>query len=99
MLKQLGIAAACGVALYGLARYLNNNFVVVIDSTGNFPDLLAPAPASLEEAADIRETGIRTQQDVEPLPADVATAEAEPACADNAQAQGQDDKAQVTPCP
>ena len=99
MLKQLGIAAACGVALYGLARYLNNNFVVVIDSTGNFPDLLAPAPASLEEATDAGEAGIRTQQDVEPLPADVDTAEAEPACADNAQAQGQNYTAQATPCP
>ena len=99
MLKQLGIAAACGVALYGLARYLNNNFVVVIDSTGNFPDLLAPAPASLEGGADAGEAGIRTQQDVEPLPADLATAEAEPACADKAQAQGESDTAQVTPCP
>ena len=99
MLKQLGIAAACGVALYGLARYLNNNFVVVIDSTGNFPDLLAPAPASLEKATDAGETGIRTQQDVETLPADVATAEAEPACADEAQAPGQVGDAQVTPCP
>ena len=57
MLKQLGIAAACGVALYGLARYINNNFVVVIDSTGNFPDLLAPAPACLEEATDAGEPG------------------------------------------
>lgn len=99
MLKQLGIAAACGVALYGLARYLNNNFVVVIDSTGNFPDLLAPAPASLEDGADTGETGIRTQQDVEPLPADVDTAEAEPACADKAQASGHVGDAQVTPCP
>ena len=99
MLKQLGIAAACGVVLYGLARYLNNNFFVVIDSTGNFPDLLAPAPASLEEATDAGEAGIRTQQDVEPLVADVHTTEAEPACADKAQAQGKNDTAQVPPCP
>lgn len=99
MLKQLGIAAACGVVLYGLARYLNNNFFVVIDSTGNFPDLLAPAPASLEGATDAGEAGIRTQQDVDPLPADVDTTVAEQACADGTQAEGKDDTAQVTPCP
>ena len=99
MLKQLGIAAACGVALYGLARYINNNFVVVIDSTGNFPDLLAPAPVSLEGGADTGETGLRTQQDEEGLQTSVDTAEAEQASADNAQAQGQSDTALVTPCP
>ena len=99
MIKQLGIAAACGIALYGLARYLNNNFVVVIDSTGNFPDLLAPDPASLEDGAATGETGIRTPQDEEGLPTNVDTAEAEPAGADEAQAPGQVGDAQVTPCP
>ena len=99
MIKQLGIAAACGIALYGLARYLNNNFVVVIDSTGNFPDLLAPAPASLEGAADAGETGNNTQQEEEELPADLDTAEAETPRDDGSQADGQHGAVQVTPCP
>lgn len=33
MLKKLGIAAACGVALYGLAKLLSRHVVVVLDST------------------------------------------------------------------
>lgn len=40
MLKKLGIAAACGIALYGLARYLNGNLVVVPSGPGRFLDLL-----------------------------------------------------------
>ena len=31
MLKKLGIAAACGVALYGLAKLLSRHVVVVLD--------------------------------------------------------------------
>ena len=99
MLKRLGIAAVFGVALYGLARYFNNNVVVMIDSTGNFPDLLAPAPASLEEATDAGEAGIRTQQDIEPVPAGAHTAEAGPVCADETQTHGQVGDALVSPCP
>ena len=40
MLKKLGIAATCGIALYGLARYLNGNLVVVPSGPGRFLDLL-----------------------------------------------------------
>lgn len=40
MLKKLGIAAACGIALYGLARYLNGNLVLVPSGPGRFLDLL-----------------------------------------------------------
>ena len=46
MLKQIGIAAACGIALYGIARYIKNNYVVVIDASGDFPDLLATGEAA-----------------------------------------------------
>ena len=51
MLKQLGIAAACGIALYGIARYIKNNHVVVIDASGDFPDLFA-AGTNAQEAAE-----------------------------------------------
>lgn len=51
MLKQLGVAAACGIALYGIARYIKNNQVVVIDASGEFPDLFA-AGTNAHEAAD-----------------------------------------------
>ena len=53
MLKQLGIAAACGIAVYGLAHYLHRH--VVIDTSGHVADLLATA-ASLEEGAGPGET-------------------------------------------
>ena len=51
MLKQLGIAAACGIALYGIARYIKNNHVVVIGASGDFPDLFA-AGTNAHEAAE-----------------------------------------------
>ena len=44
MLKQLGIAAACGIALYGLARYINNNFIFTLNAPDDLADLLAAGP-------------------------------------------------------
>ena len=49
MLKKLGIAAACGIALYGLARYLNGNLVVVPSGPSRFLDLL---PSGLQAPSD-----------------------------------------------
>ena len=34
MLKQLGIAAVCGIALYGIARYINNNYIFTLNAPG-----------------------------------------------------------------
>lgn len=77
MLKQLGIAAACGVALYGIARYIKNNYVVVIDASGEFPDLLATGA----EAVAVAEVGTEVRHEgddvvtMPPAPADAAGAE------------------------
>lgn len=77
MLKQLGIATACGIALYGIARYIKNNHVVVIDASGEFPDLLG-AGTNAHEAA---EAGIEVPHEGDDVvtmpraPADAAVAE------------------------
>ena len=77
MIKQLGIAAACGVALYGLARYIKNNHVVVINASGDFPDLFAAGTNALEAA----EAGTEVPHEGDDLvtmpraPADAAVAE------------------------
>ena len=77
MLKQLGIAAACGIALYGIASYIKNNHVVVIDASGEFPDLFA-AGTNAHEAA---EAGTEVPHEVDDLvtvpraPADAAVVE------------------------
>lgn len=82
MLKQLGIAAACGIALYGLARYINNNFVLVIDTSGNFPDLVATSI----ESTDALETGQEaTDHDAQGGVRAEDTAPAEVTCGDSGQ--------------
>ena len=40
MLKQIGIAAACGIALYGIARYVKNNYVIALNAPDDLADLL-----------------------------------------------------------
>lgn len=77
MLKQLGIAAACGIALYGVARYIKNNHVVVIDASGDFPDLFA-AGTNAHEAAEAGTEVPREGDDLVTMPrapADAAVAE------------------------
>lgn len=51
MLKKLGIAAACGVALYGLAKLLSRHVVVMLDETGPLFEPIA-SPVLGELAAD-----------------------------------------------
>jgi hypothetical protein len=41
MLKQIGIAAACGIALYGIARYVKNNYVIALNAPTDLADLFA----------------------------------------------------------
>ena len=95
MLKQLGIAAACGIALYGIARYIKNNHVVVIDASGDFPDLFA-AGTKAHEAA---EAGTEVPRDGDDLvtmpraPADAAVAEV--AITDTGQGQSADEAVQA----
>ena len=77
MLKQIGIAAACGIALYGIARYIKNNYVVVIDASGDFPDLLATGEAAIDVADVVTEVP-HEGDDVVAMPrapADAAVAE------------------------
>ncbi|WP_271680477.1 hypothetical protein [Thermomonas mangrovi] len=61
MLKRLGIAATCGIALYGLARYLNGNLVVVPSGPGQFLDLLlsglqAPSGTDIDSVSGASDT-------------------------------------------
>ena len=97
MLKQLGIAAACGIALYGLARYIKNNHVVVIDASGDFPDLFATgaeAMAVAEVGTEVRHEG----DDVVAMPrAPASAAGAEIASADTGQDQSSGETVQAAP--
>ena len=51
MLKKLGIAAACGVAIYGLAKSLSRHVVVVPEGTGPLFEAIASHELA-EVAAD-----------------------------------------------
>lgn len=77
MLKQLGIVAACGIALYGLARYIKNNVVVVIGLSGELPDLLASGMAITTIVEAGTEASHESEDDVTipQAPADAAVAE------------------------
>lgn len=37
MIKKLGIAAVCGIALYGFARFINGRFVLVLNGSVPLP--------------------------------------------------------------
>lgn len=43
MIKKLGIAAACGVVLYGIARFINDRVVVVSSTSVQFPFVMDAA--------------------------------------------------------
>lgn len=97
MIKQLCIAAACGIALYGIARYINNNHVVVIDASGEFPDLFAVGTNAHEAA----EAGTEVPHEGDDLvtvpraPADAAVAEV--ASTDTGQGQSPGETVQAAP--
>ena len=96
MLKQLGIAAACGIALYGIARYIKSNYVLVIDTSGNFPDLLATIP----ESTDALETGQEaTDHDAQGGVRAEDTAPAEVTSGDSGRSPPTAAVTQVAPCP
>lgn len=96
MLKQLGIAAACGIALYGIARYINNNFVLVIDTSGNFPDLLA---TSIESTDALETRQEATDHDAQGGVRAEDTPLAEVTCGDSGQSPPIGAVTQVAPCP
>ena len=48
MIKKIGIAAACGVALYGIARFINDCVVVVSNKPVQFPFVMDAAMESSE---------------------------------------------------
>ena len=54
MLKKLSIAAACGIAIYGLAKSISGHVFVVLDSTALFPfeTMASRAPDQLVDARD-----------------------------------------------
>ena len=86
MLKKLGIAAACGVALYGLAKLLSRHVVVVLDGTGPLfetitnPDLgevtADHVAVSAEDVAPGPPTGTVTTEDSPAMGAGTSVAQA-----------------------
>ena len=97
MLKQLGISAACGIALYGIARYIKNNHVVVIGASGDFPDLFA-AGTNAHEAAEAEAEVLEEGDVVVTMPRVVEQAAGvEVACTETAQIPPPDDTVQATP--
>ena len=97
MLKQIGIAAACGIALYGIARYIKNNHVVVIGSSGEFPGLFA-AGTNAHEAAEAGTEVPRDGDDLVTMPrAPVDAAVAEVASTDTGQGQSPGETVQAAP--
>lgn len=60
MIKKFGIAAACGVALYGIARFINDCVVVVSNSPVQFPFVMDAAienSAVLDDGTELGEVG------------------------------------------
>ena len=68
MLKKLGIAAACGIALYGLARLINRHLAVVALEPCPTPDPNALSADALEDA--VVEDQTREYGDSESAPSD-----------------------------
>jgi|JI10StandDraft_1071094.scaffolds.fasta_scaffold298071_4 hypothetical protein len=97
MIKQLGIAAACGIALYGLARYIRNNHVFVIGSSGEFPDLFDAGTNAHDDAE--AEVEVPDEGDVVVTMPRVAeqAAGVEVACTQAEQTPPPDDTVQATP--
>lgn len=60
MIKKISIAAACGVALYGIARFINDCVVVVSNRPFQFPFVMDPAMESsevLNHGTEVAEVG------------------------------------------
>ena len=60
MIKKLGIAAACGVALYGIARFINDCVVVVSNKPVQFPFVMDAAmenSEALNHGTELAEVG------------------------------------------
>ncbi len=99
MLKQLGIAAACGIALYGLARYLNRNFIVMTHVPGTFPEMLVATNEVPEEDAASAGAGLSDTQDTSPAPIGMDQRGADAAIPPNSHGERTDVGSQGTPCP
>lgn len=95
MLKQLGIAVACGIALHGAARYINKNYVLLINTSGKFPDLLA----THSETLGALETLEATERDTQARDSAEDAVQAEGGCGDSGQSSPSGAVMQVAPCP
>lgn len=99
MIKKLGIAAACGIAVYGLAKLFKRHLVVVPNRSAEFPsDTTAGTGPDCEAANDGSEAGN--------IPDDEATAQVSGEVASDGAAavslglvaEQQDDSAREKPC-
>jgi hypothetical protein len=89
MLKKLGIAAACGIALYGVVRLINRNLIVLTHVPGQFPDLLAPRPEGPEDAATASAAGAPETHEKTLITVGADAAVTEVTCAGEGQVQAQ----------
>lgn len=87
MLKKLGIAVACGFALYGLARHINRNLVVVTSSVGQVLDLILSAPDAPEGAGEESAASASATPQTAPISAPSEAAITVARCASDAQVQ------------
>ena len=85
MLKKLGIAAACGIALYGVVRLINRNLIVLTQ----LPDLLAPRPEGPEDAATASAVGAHETHEKTLITVGADAAVTEVTCAGEGQVQAQ----------
>ena len=95
MLKQLGIAAVCGIAHNGIARYINNNYIFTLNAPDDLADLLAVGP-NVHDHAEAETEVSHEGGDVITMPrapADAAVAEV--AITDTGQGQSADEAVQA----
>lgn len=91
MLKKLGVAAACGIALYGLARYINRNLVVVTSGVGQLLEPIFSVPDAPKGAGEERAASALATPETAPLPASSEAATTDARRTSDAQEQ--------SPCP
>lgn len=99
MFKQLGIAAVCGLALYGLTKLISQQVTVVAHGPGQTPEPFDASPDLPENATSPDEAGQLDARDPTALPAEEGGAATETQCASASQAQHSSDKTQAAPCP
>ena len=75
MIKKLGIAVACGIALYGVAKLINRHLVVVSDSSVEAPIDATAETEPGHTAAEADPGNISAAQAIDQARAEIASIE------------------------